>query len=63
MMKIDIQDVDKFLAWKKMVNECELKDLILVKNGKEIEQNAQSIHIFQFTGLSNLDYINMFYVK
>jgi len=54
---VSIEEVNKLYKARKRINKIPLKDLILTKNGKVIDIDQKGLEEFEFTGLSNMDFI------
>lgn len=55
-MRIDIEDLEKFLDFRKKVNEPNLEDLEWFYKGKKIKIPKKEITFWNYTGLNNLDF-------
>jgi hypothetical protein len=61
---IALEDVDRFLEFRRKVNTPLLSSLILTKDGKPIHIEKENVDEFMMIGLSNLDFITgKYYLK
>jgi hypothetical protein len=55
-MEINIEDLQKFLDFRKKVNNEHLEDIKWVFNGKRVKIPKKEIKFWNYTGLNNLDF-------
>ena len=58
-MKVNIEDIRKNIEFRKEINSVELTDIDFYENGKKIEVSEKVIDDFRFTGLNNIDFIDI----
>lgn len=56
-MKIDYEEWKSYKDWASKLEAADLREIVLVKDGKELESSKEDIDDWKFTGLSNLWYI------
>ncbi|MCP4761061.1 MAG: hypothetical protein GY870_04715 [archaeon] len=62
-MRIDIEDINKHLEFRKKVNCNELDNIEFYENGKKVEIPKEIADEFKYTGLSNIDFISSGYYQ
>lgn len=55
--EIAIEDVIKFLNFKKEVNRQDIKNIVVTRAGIPIEVSSEDREEFRFTGLNTMDFI------
>lgn len=55
-MKIELNEVIKWLEYKSLINKAELKDIEWTKDGIPVKIPENSIEDWQFIGLNNIEY-------
>lgn len=62
-LRIDIEEVEKFLAWKRKLNTTPLENIAFYKNGKRVRYPQSRIKEWNYCGMTNLDFIATEYYK
>tara|TARA_Y100000310_G_scaffold307018_1_gene348752 strand:- start:34954 stop:35169 length:216 start_codon:yes stop_codon:yes gene_type:complete len=62
-MRIDIEDILKLIEAKRKLNSLDLKEIEFYENNKKVEIPEQIIKDWNFTGLSNIDFIDTDFYK
>ena len=62
-MKINIEDIEKNIKYRKKVNKVSLNEIEFYKNNKKINIDPKIIEEFEFVGLNNIDFITTGYYK
>lgn len=57
-MKIDYEEWKAYKDWVSKLEAADLREIVLVKDGEELESSKEDIDDWKFTGLSNLWYIH-----
>ena len=60
-MKVDIEDIEEHVRYRKIINKVDLEDIEWYKGGKKIEIQKDTLDSFYFAGLSNIDFITTGY--
>ena len=53
-MKVSIEEVNKNFAFRNKINACDLKDLVIIHNGKEEKIPEEVIEKWRYIGLNNM---------
>ena len=56
-LRIDIEEVKRFLEWRRILNRTPLRNIDFYEDGKLVEYSETLIEEFDYTGLSNLDFV------
>ncbi len=56
-LRIDIEEVQRFLEWRRLLNRTPLQNIDFFEDGKVVEYPKDWIKEWDYTGLSNLDFI------
>jgi hypothetical protein len=56
-LSIDIEEIQRFLEWRGILNRTPLRNIDFFEDGKLVEYPETLIEEFEYTGLSNLDFI------
>ncbi len=56
-MKINIEDIEKHMEFRKKINNAELEDIEFYEKGKLVEIGSEFVYDWGFTGLNNIDFI------
>jgi len=60
-MKVEIKEFIKHLEYISAINRCPLEEIEIYLNGEKVDIHPQQRADFDFTGLSNKDFIRLFY--
>lgn len=61
---ITLEEIQEIQAKRTMINNFDLSSIRFTENGKDININKDLIQEFEFTGLSNIDFITSgFYIN
>ena len=63
MSKVDIEIALDIQRRRNKINDIEVSDLELYKNGKKIDIDPEKVKQFEFIGLSTMDFIISEYYK
>lgn len=58
-MKVYAEEFEKFLGYKKLINDTDLSDIDLYQNGEKIIIKPEDLDEWKFTGLSNFCILEM----
>ena len=58
-MIVNIEEVIELLIQRKRLNKAKLSDIEFRRNGEKVEINQSIIDEWDFTGLSNLDFVGI----
>jgi len=61
--KVDIEDINEHLRFKKIVNRVDLHDIEWYENGRRLYIDKDVLEDFYFTGLNNIDFISTNFYK
>jgi len=57
-VNVDLHEALKYFEWRRVINNAKLSNLRFFEGDKEIKVNPETIDEWEFTGLTNLDFIN-----
>jgi len=62
-MRVDLETIDLIQALRRSINSTPLEDIEFYEKGEKLKIDPRNVKRFDFTGLSNIDFITTNFYK